>query len=101
MANSIFEFQLSYPGKTTLPLPTNSAGQVTILSAEVQDQRNVLVYVVTDSRQSYTDVVFYCAETGIDTLPDPDADHSWTRLNTCMLGDGSYVIHVFVQNGIQ
>lgn len=103
MANSILKYDLDFPGKTTVSLPCNSAGTVSILSAKVQGP-GIVVYVVTDdflTGGNFANVVFFCAETGIDTLPDPDAGHSWARIDTCMLGDCSYVIHVFVQNCIQ
>ena len=99
MTNSILKYELSFPGETTVFLPTNSSGQVSILSVEVQDQRNIVLYVVTDldvNSCEHKEGLFYCVETGIDKLPNPDPEHMWNFLKTCMLGDSSYVIHVFV-----
>lgn len=103
MPNSILKYDLTFPGSTTLCLPVSNDGSVSILSAEVQGE-GIVLYVTTDldaTTCEHRQIQFFCAETGTDTLPDPDPYHTWVRINTCMLGDGgTYVIHVFTQDSI-
>ena len=100
MSYSILKYELSFPGETKLSLPVNSANCVNILSVEVQDQSNIVLYVITDldvDSCEHKEGLFFCAETGIDKLPAAEVDRVWQFMKTCMLGDSSYVIHVFVQ----
>lgn len=101
MAKSILKYQLNFPGLTELELPVSkdSFGHPDVLSVRVQDKRNIVVYVRVDDPSAETEKLsFFCAETGIETLPDPKPEEGWWFLETCMLGDGSYVIHVFVRD---